>query len=70
MRAGRYTVPEALDYLGISRPTLEKLIDNGILHPLTLGGDEKGERHFTKEDLDQALRPIKPGEPKTETPKE
>lgn len=62
MRAGCYTVSEALEYLNISRPTLESLILAGVLHPLTLGGKEGGERHFTKSDLDQALRP--PGERK------
>ena len=64
MRVGKYTVKEALDYLGITRPTLDKLIEKGVLHPFTLGGEPNGERHFDKSDLDQAFRPVEPKEGK------
>jgi excisionase family DNA binding protein len=45
-----FTPTEAMQYLGVSRPTLYHLMDSGVLKFYTLKGVQK--RRIKKEDLD------------------
>jgi excisionase family DNA binding protein len=50
-----YTVKEVLDILRISRATLYRHIDNGLLKPLKLGGKVL----FTEGDLNNLIKRLK-----------
>ncbi len=50
------TVTEAADYLGVSRPTLYRLVRSGELVAHRIAG--KGTMRFRQEDLDAVMKPI------------
>ncbi len=52
-----YTEREVMDMLRISRATLYRHIDNGLIKPLKLGGKVL----FTESELDRLLKKMKRG---------
>jgi excisionase family DNA binding protein len=49
-----FTVAEAAEYLRLSKPSIYRLVSQGVLTAHTIGG--KGERRFKRADLNAALR--------------
>lgn len=49
-----FTVGEAADYLRLSKPSIYRLVTQGVLTAHTIG--DAGERRFKRADLDAALR--------------
>jgi excisionase family DNA binding protein len=49
-----FTVAEAAVYLRLSKPSIYRLVTQGVLTAHTIGG--KGERRFRRADLDAALQ--------------
>ena len=54
-----FTVGEAADYLRLSKPSIYRLVGQGVLPAYTIG--PKGERRFKRSDLDAVLQPRKGG---------
>lgn len=52
-----FTVGEAAEYIRLSKPSIYRLVDQGLLPAYTIG--PKGERRFKRSDLDAVLRPRK-----------
>ena len=50
-----FTVGEAADYLRLSKPSIYRLVGQGVLLAYTIG--PKGERRFKRADLDAVLQP-------------
>jgi excisionase family DNA binding protein len=53
-----FTVGEAADYLRLSKPSIYRLVGQGVLPAYTIGF--KGERRFKRADLDAVLQPRTP----------
>ena len=49
-----FTVGEAAEYLRLSKPSIYRLVSQGVLVAHTIGGT--GERRFRRADLDAALK--------------
>ena len=52
-----FTVGEAANYLRLSKPSIYRLVGQGLLPAYTIG--PKGERRFKRSDLDAVLQPRK-----------